>query len=360
MSYNTLMNVAQRLLVWLCSGLLKLSLFSVALSLAVLAVFGTPTNIKNALKNSNVYGTAVDEVLNQAKKGAENSTGTELSIDNPVVQQAAKSAFSPAFLETSSEQIIGGTYNWLDGKSAQPDFQVDIGPAKQAFIDSVVDAAGKRVSGLPVCTKAQLLALQGTTIDAFTIPCRPAGLDIAAEQQKIRTQMTNNKDFLPQTVLSAQSLPKDSEGQNSFDKLNQAPKAYRLSKSTPWVFTMLALLSGLGLVFVQARRKGIRSVGVSLITVGATLGLIAFLLGWLLRRSLSSTGSIGKTLQASEFQKSFLAATDSLLGQYVGKLLLFTIGYIVSGIAILVALRFIWKSTKPMTEAQPTTQNNAQ
>ena len=101
MSYNTLMNVAQRLLVWLCSGLLKLSLFSVALSLAVLAVFGTPTNIKNALKNSNVYGTAVDEVLNQAKKGAENSTGTELSIDNPVVQQAAKSAFSPAFLASS-------------------------------------------------------------------------------------------------------------------------------------------------------------------------------------------------------------------------------------------------------------------
>ena len=335
-----LMVFIKKLCLWLSSGIFKSTLVLLAMVSAVIVTLGTPVHIKNALKTSNVYGSIVDTLLEQAKKSTEKSSDGEIPISDPIIQNAAKTAFSPAFLESSAEQIIDGTYRWLDGTSAKPDFRIDLLPAKQTFIKSVADNAGQKITALPVCGKQQ----QKVNLDLFQATCRQIGLNIALEQQKLINAFNSNADFLPNTVISVDSLPKDEQGQNAFDKIVQAPKGYQFSKKTPWLLGLSATLFGALVVFIhKTRRRGLRSIAISLLGIGIVLEILSFVINYLFQKAISPTGSLGKTLQNDSFQLSLARAFDSLIRLFTWRLVWFGIVYATAGIIILLVLKFVWK-----------------
>src|SRR4051812_20267917 len=96
------------------SFFLKLSLFSLALTASLLIVFGSPTQLKKTLKQSGIYSSFVYSVLesNQNNNQDPNKQEDSLPLDQPEVKSAVKAAFSPEFLQSSTEQIFDGTYVW--------------------------------------------------------------------------------------------------------------------------------------------------------------------------------------------------------------------------------------------------------
>ncbi len=321
----------------------------------IVMVVGTPVHIKSILRTSNIYSSAVDNVLKQAQKSTDQSTNNDLPINDPAIQKAVKSSFSPALIQSSTENIIDGTYHWLDGKTAKPDFRVDLTSAKQSFIQSVADISGQRLAALPVCTRAQLQTLTGD-IDPFTAPCRPANLNIVAQKQKIIQDLSTNKDFLADPVITADTLKNNGDQQSLFDKASAAPKFHRLSNFSPWLLGVLALLFGAAVVFLHdTKQRGLRSVSISLISVGVLVVGTSLLSKWLFNKAISPTGTIGKSLVGNNFQQSAVNALNSLMQLINKQLIWFGISYIVIGAAILIALRFTRPNKQPESaEHKPT------
>ena len=90
------------------SSLLRTTLFSAAITAAMVSVLGSPATIKKSLNDSKIYDSLVGNVLQEAAKQAaekgEQDSGDVLN--QPAVQQAAKTALDPATLHQPCQHRI--------------------------------------------------------------------------------------------------------------------------------------------------------------------------------------------------------------------------------------------------------------
>src|SRR4051794_17663335 len=119
----------RKFMVFMASSVLLFLLFATATtSIVVLTV--TPNHLKQWLKSSNVYETVVDTLIKQGQTAVDKSTESGSDSSSVYVQTAIKKAATPEFLQTSTEQLIDGTTPWLEGKSPQPTFAIDVSAVK--------------------------------------------------------------------------------------------------------------------------------------------------------------------------------------------------------------------------------------
>jgi hypothetical protein len=344
------MHIAKRLARGLASSGFKLCIYMAALTAAVALTFGTPTKIKQALTKGKVYDNVVDGAIEQIQKqnsappeGQEGGEPEEshIPLDNAAIEQVAHQAFPPELLQSSFEQIIDGTYHWLDGEVTQPDFKVDLSIVKQNLANAIGDEAVRHLQALPVCTPEQVRGINLAEADAFGLPCLPPGLNLEIKRQEIVAEVAGSQDFLKDPVITANNLKND-EGKTPFETLSNAPKAFQWTKRLPWIFGIAGLLAGAATVFLHDdRRRGLFVIARALLIAGVLLlvsGLITlFFLGHLpLPENVADSGKLGNTL---------LEVIRSLGGAFNGVLLTFAGVYTVLGAGGLLGLHF----TKPKT-----------
>jgi hypothetical protein len=284
----------------LSSNGFRLSMLLLAIVGTILATVGTAQTVKDTLKGSGVYTTLTETIVKQVTNGSQddkgnadgNSAATNDTLQQPEVQDAAKAAFNPAFLQSSSEQVIDGTYHWLDGKAPNPDFKVDLTPAVNTFEGKAAEAATSRVKKLPACTLQQLREIDPATIDPFQLSCLPPGFNVDAHRQAFIDSLTDKNEFLQNPILTADRIPKDDKGQTVFERASVAPKVFHWLTIAPWILGTLALLLGTAVVFLSfSRRRGVGNLAVSLIGIGLLLFVIGVLSGFVFRHFFNSTSS---------------------------------------------------------------------
>lgn len=258
------MSTGRKLGIGFLSFIFTLLLFGTVMTSGFATTFSDRENPKKWLDESGVYSAAVDSLLAQLEKISKQDGGAGQSgdaqeqltipIDRPEIQSAIKNAFSPQFLEDAAEQFINGTYDWLEGKTEKPRFRIDFTPAKTSFVLQVTDYLKQRLNSLPACTSVA----QAQTFDPFTVECRPPGLNIDAEAQRVSSELLTSEEFLPDTVFTADNTFKDEQtGKSAFDNLAELPKVYQLSQILPFIFGTLALLGAVGIFFLHPdKRKG--------------------------------------------------------------------------------------------------------
>ncbi len=330
------------------SLIFKLSLVLLVIVGSTVMVFGTSGQIKQSLKASKIYDNLVTNIVENAAKDSEGQ-GEESPFSQPAVQEAAKKAISPAFLQNTSEQIIDGMYSWLQSKTPQPEFNIDVSGVKQQFTSAVGDYVVARAKQLPVCTPQQAKQLAIDKIDPLTVGCIPTGFDIeslraqvASELDKQQSQSGENKDnLLQQSVISPDSLPKDEEGktpvQNLTEKVEKAPKIYRIAVITPWIIGALAVVSG-GLVILlyDEKRRGIRNLAITVLAIGALTLVGIFLSNFGFNKLEKSNSVVGIDPNIKE---PVIALVRSISSAYNNRLLMFGILYTALGAGTLIALR---------------------
>ena len=341
------MHILRKLGLWLTGGFLRFLLLAAAIVGTVVMVFGTSTHIKQVLKDSNVYGTFVDGVIQEIRKNPETKTDASLPINDPIFQQSIKNSFTPEFLQATTENVVDGTYNWLTGKVKQPDFRIDITTQKQQFASSIGDYAVVKLNALPVCTRTQLLQMIGD-IDPFNAVCRPANLDVAAQKQKIINDLMTNKDFLNNTAITTDSLQKDSDGKTFFQQQTIVPELYGWMSLSPYLLIGISILSAGAIVFLhRTKRKGFRTVGFILAETGAFLTIISFLSMWFYQNASQPGGAIDKSLASSSFRPTISKVLESITNLVNSRLMLFGVVYACIGLIIFAVLFFTRPKTKP-------------
>lgn len=267
--------------------LLPLILFGLAIDEAVMQTVGKASSVKKILVDSNAYSTIIPAVLEQNKNGAlggENGQGG-LNLSDPDVKAAAQRIFTPQFLQQNTEAVIDSVYRWLDGKTPQPDFRIDLSSLKGQFAIEAGRVAQVKAARLPRCSSG--LSGSADSFDPFSASCLPPGVTPATVAALVQDNINSGKDFLKDNVITADSLkescdsstPKQNCSNKSFfaDQLKDVPRAYQKAKQAPLVLAVLAGLFALGMVFLSAsRRRGLRRLGIVLLSVGAILLLI----GW--------------------------------------------------------------------------------
>jgi hypothetical protein len=333
----------------LTSYLFKLFILLLALVASLVMTFHSPSKIENSLNASGVYNTFVSSALQEIQKSnTANQGGNTVPIDDPAIKAAATQAFTPELLQTSTENVLNGTYDWLSGKTPQPKFKIDLSQAKQTFANGVGAAAAQRVSGLPVCTTTQLQQLT-QDIDPFSVSCQPPGYNITAAQNKVTNDIATSKQFLRTPVITPQSLPKDNQGKTVFDRLAYAPRIYKWINASPWLLAFLAIVFGaITLALYDSKRQGLRNLAISTIGTGIFLLIISYVNRLLFNHFDRPGGLLGKTLTGS-FQQTAIKAANSISHSILAVLGWFAVAYVAAGVITLLVLHF----TKPKITAKP-------
>jgi len=324
------MNWFRKVLVAFFAFLLFVTVLNISYSVAINQNFGNATTVKKWLADSKIYDTAVSAVLNDTQNDEDKTGGDgSISLKDPVVQQAAKEAFSPQVLQNSTNTFIDSNYAWLSGKTTSPEFKIDLSQAKEDFATKVGTAVQTRLAGLTVCTAEQQALLQ-IPVTVTTVSCRPANLDPATEGARVANEIRTS-EFLSNPVITADTLAHDSNNKNSkpyYVEASKAPQVYQAAQKAPWALALVALILSLLIIFIASpRRKGWRRIASVLLVAGILLVASKFLADFSVNR-VERQISNSKTV-VSQLKQPSNDLIDHVESQVVQTNLYFGIGYIV-------------------------------
>jgi hypothetical protein len=271
--YNTYMKWLRRVFGYLCSLILLLSLVGIALAISAQVSLTHPNKIENWLSQSNLYTNLSTTITNQAQAAIENNITGGVSISKTVVQQAAQSALPQALLKQYVQEFLNSNYAWLEGKTATPNFRIDLSGAKQEFATKVTDTAVlSHLTNLSTCTPAQTLQLENA--NPLLLSCLPAGVSPQFETSQVAQQIEDSSAFLSNPVITAKIVSTKglSEHEPYYKKLSMLPKDYRLALKLPWVLGILIIVSIVGIIScARSKRLGLRRIGIVTLISGVLL-----------------------------------------------------------------------------------------
>lgn len=254
------------------AGLLPIFLFTLATDVSVLRTVGNSNNIKKILSNSGIYNSIVSSTLNQSKQIT--GGGSDVPLSDPAVQAAAEAVVTPQFLRQTTETVINSTYEWLDGATPVPDFQIDLTSLKAAFAAQVAKAVTARASSLPACA-----ADSGQQpFNVFGATCLPKGVSPASVAGEVQKSIVNGQGFLNTPTVTADSIKTGGSNQSVYaDQLKNAPQVYQKAKKTPAILAILSLVIIVGIVLLSTSRwRGLRRAGITLLGVGIVVLIFAW------------------------------------------------------------------------------------
>lgn len=325
------------------SGLLKITLVSLALAAAGWATFGSPDAIKQGAAENGLYENIITNILEDAKQNA-GGQDTQLPVDRPEIEQAAKDAVSSEELKKNGETVIDSFYGWLQGTTQQPEFSLDFNEAKNRFATNVADYAQSRYEGLPECTLEQLQSLT-PDVDPLTVECRAPNISGSVVRERVLQSILSSNEFSQDASFTSNDLPKDENGNTFTEVYSGAPDTYKLLGSLPWILGLLSIILGLGVLLLsENKRKGLRSIGVSLLGTGLFLAIGAWIISLVFKYMNSQV--------RDPFQLSITGIMKTLVDTYNGTVLKYAAAYVLLGAVILLSMwyqRRQQKSTQTIT-----------
>ncbi|OGL24805.1 hypothetical protein A2884_02455 [Candidatus Saccharibacteria bacterium RIFCSPHIGHO2_01_FULL_48_12] len=248
------------------------TLLVVAANAAFVKVATNPVTLKTIIAKSEIYDSVVTGLLDEA--GEITNAGDQVSLGNDIVRQAAQKTFTADFIKQNTEAVIDSLYVWLNGETPLPDFQIDLTQAKANFASHVADGLQTKLASLPACTSSSNSSQ--ALDDPLKATCLPPGFDPAAEAATIEQNMLSGTGFLDHPVLTADTFKKDNDQTSFFEDIKQIPEIYQKLEILPYVTAAIALLLGLGVIFLSSsRRTGVRRAGIVLAIAGVLLLITA-------------------------------------------------------------------------------------
>lgn len=337
--YNTGMYYVRKIIVGISCGLLPLLLFALGLSYSLYQVIGKPDGIKSALSESGMYDSASNSFVDVLQKdtGTQPAAGVSASDELPVekakVKEAIAEAFPPTNLKMHVEGLIGNTYRWIQGETADLDLSLNVAENQASLLASLQHQAKERAASLPQCEKLPL-----EEMDIFSATCLPIGItpDMAAEKALAEL---GQGEFFKQPTIDISSA-KDETGQTLETRLKDVPVFYDAWIKGMWAVGILSLLLLSAIIFLsEPWQSGVRRAAKISLTIGVSSVLFAWLSYFLVStfaESLAKSSNSTASLQVSVIEVIRILAQDIRLWWLGCGVLL-----IILGIVALVTLKII-------------------
>ena len=264
------------------SIMMHISLYGFIACLCLVVALSNSANVKQALHQANVYETFTSEIISTATKdAAEKENG--IPLDDPAIASIAKSALQPTAVASLAEGGVDSVYQWLEGDQKELSFRLDFTPMKNTFIDTLSTYEANRVVQLRSCTKNDDL-----NVSVFRLQCRPGLISAEFIKERVSSDLQAS-EFLKDSVIDVNSLPKTKDGQRFDQRYSFIPTVYQWALRGPYIFAGLFVL--FAALFVYARKpfsKGARAFGRDILSSGVSLILLTVVYSYLLPRLTDS------------------------------------------------------------------------
>lgn len=356
MAYNKPMQFLRKTALVLVASSFVFLLFGFGVFWGIERVFGTPDALKSSLRDSGIYNSIVGDALEKAQKDeGQQGTSDEIPISRPEVRKIITDAFPPSFMQTQTEGLLDSTYNWLQGDTKTLVFKLDLTDSKTRLANGVHDYVAARLASLPVCTANDLKLAAGSDVDPFNAPCVPTGFDINAAAEKSRQEILAG-EFMKDTEITAADL-ETSDGKSFEQQYKKAPAAYRNIVSAVYAMGVIAVLMGVGVVFLSVtKRAGLKRIAILGLSAGGFLVIISWLFGVALKRV---TEEVTKSSHGSEpLQQKLMDVMQNLGGDVRAWWLWFGLIVVAAAAGGLIALHFTKPKDEELAAAIATTPPN--
>jgi hypothetical protein len=313
-----------------------MSLLGAAFSTSFNRTLGQPEKVEKYLDQSRVYDHFVTYIAKQTSESEGDNHSGSVSLSDVAVQSAAKDAFPSDLIQKGVNTFIEANYAWLEGKTAKPEFKIDLSKQKETFAQKVGRIVKGYTATLPVCTRAQELKEKG--IDPLAATCRPKDVTPAEAGAQTARRLSTTGDFLSNPVITAKAVnPKGNQDKEPYyEKLSHLPQTYRLGKKMPFILGVLSILFAASIVFMAlTRRRGLRRVGLVLALAGAVLVAHKFMSDFLVdkvKAHVFNDSSVG------ELQRSLTDFFHRVVSSMAKTDLIFGIAFLILAAAILIGL----------------------
>jgi hypothetical protein len=255
------MRLLRRLSLVAVTSLFRLTLFFGVSLMALLILIGTPHQIENSLTKTGAYKEFVPAVIQSVS--SQNQGTTTIPLNDPGVQAIILAAFPPQVIQNSAETIINGSYSWLNGKTPQLAFQVDLTKNRELLAENLSSYAFNRLTAKPLCTT------EPRTINPFTAECLPRNFNLSLERTQFASQISN---LLPKTVFTANDLPRLSGGRTIAHGFPEAPTIFRIFKLSPFILGGLLIVLPIATILLcHSFRKGFKTLASITLSSGIAL-----------------------------------------------------------------------------------------
>jgi hypothetical protein len=228
--------------------------------MGLIIYFGSADYLKSTLRNAHAYDSFVPAVT----ESLGNAGGDQgIPFTDPGVRQIISNGLPPQVLEDSSDRVIDGVYDWLEGKTPQPTFHIDLEKNRAYISENISLYAFNRLTKQPICFE------NPKQINPFTAPCLPTNFSLDEERTAFAAAI---EQVFPKTVFTANDLPKFKGGKSLAEAVPHAPTYYRWLRASPLIFGVIVI--GLAVSIVQlcrTRRLGFRLLGSVTLSTGAAL-----------------------------------------------------------------------------------------
>lgn len=318
-------------------------LLQLPFAFAISNVFSNPDNVDQVLEDGGVYKNFVDlALLNVEERGDEN---TKKILADDKVQEIIKSSVNPSDIQDSSKSVISGVYAWLEGKTAQPEFEINLAKPADTAVTKLSDYAEERANSLPACTLQQLQTVDFQS-DVLSIPCLPPGVTGSQVGQQFSAQAKDQIAFLKDPVIPSSEVLKEVD--TTSQEYTDAPKAYQNLHQSKWSTLLFALILIALLIFARRDRiAGMRFASKVVFAVGLVFALILLML---------LSGDASAVDAENKLGEVVMSTVMSLFAQLASTLRWFAAAYLVLGVGgIVLAQRLTQPTDSVQTPEPPTT-----
>jgi hypothetical protein len=306
---------------------LHVSLYGLIGALLFTFLLGNFKEIKSTLRDSQIYSTFVDSVISS---NLEISRQERLAIplQDTGVQHIIRDSFDATSLQRGAETFVDAAKRWLDGDSAQLDFEIDFTTNKEKFAANLSQYAVDRLAKLPVCRNIP------EETDVFKVECLPPNISLEELRMSLRSDFMRSEGLLEDPVITDENLPLTNDQKRIDEKFHYVPVIFQLLGKGILFFGGAFLLGVL--LFMLARkpyRKGVRALGRDLATNGASLLLFIILFTYVLPKF---TNNFSLALQGDQVAEIATSASELFIHKLNVLVINISIQVVAAGILLLV------------------------
>jgi hypothetical protein len=238
-------------------------------------------NVKYWVKSSGLYENvkqiAVASLLNQPAENSDTgqptasffqTLGTQLNDPNDDLSKLVDKIATPQFLEKSFDTVIDAYYDWLEGKTDRPVYNITLVENKNDLISFLSISFTQKAKGLPACEKNFIVP---AGFDPVNTTCWPQGMDYSA----VNKYLVANSDrpelgtLQNSMTLSSQNIPFNPS------QTKTVQTVFLIIKLLPVIFIFtVALLVSLITLSIPGFKKGY-IISVAIICLLSLLWIIA-------------------------------------------------------------------------------------
>jgi hypothetical protein len=151
---------------------------------------------KSWMRESGVYNNLLSVIYANDPIAQQQIASTSAAIPQQAVATSLNQSFSPAYVQSATETILDGTYDWLDGKQSNISFDINTTTQKDSFASSLASTLEPQLATLPQCTSS-------SEFNPKNPSCVPSGTTPKQLSQSIATDTANQASIFQQPLTDA-------------------------------------------------------------------------------------------------------------------------------------------------------------